>query len=245
MEFKTRISKLTENDVIIRNKKLSALVEKNSFSDAIFLLLRDREPTTFESQIFSAILISIIDHGAGTTSSLTTRFVTSTGNSLNTAVGAGVLALGDYHGGAIENAMNELKKINDERIDIETYVTTKLDKKETLFGYGHPIYKNEDPRVIWLLSLCKKLNYSSPYITTAQHIEQTLEKIKEKKICLNIDGLIAALLLAMGFKPYVGKGIFIIGRVPGLVAQSIEEKEYEKPVRRIEEQDINYITDNQ
>ena len=239
MEFKTSISKVTENDVIIRGKKLSLLIESNSFTDSIFLLLNKREPTQVESKIFSAMLISIIDHGMGTSSSLTTRFVTSTGNSLNTAVGAGVLALGDYHGGAIENSMEQLLQIK----DIEKFVKETIDNKKVIFGYGHKFHKDTDPRVEKILSLCNKLKYNSKFIDLAKEIEIKLERLKGKKICLNIDGLIAAILLEMGFKPNIGKGIFIIGRTPGLVAQAVEEKEKEKPVRRIEEDEIKYSED--
>ena len=78
MKFKTKISKLGNDDVDIRGKKLSDLIEKSSFTDAIFLLLSSREPTEKESKIFAAMLTSIIDHGMGTASSLTTRFVAST-----------------------------------------------------------------------------------------------------------------------------------------------------------------------
>ena len=71
-------------------------------------------------------------------------------------------------------------------------------------------------------------------------IESVLEKEKGKKLCLNIDGLIAAILLEMGFSPQAGRGIFIASRTSGLIAQAIEEAEEEKPVRRIDEKDISY-----
>ena len=103
MEFKTSISKITNEDVMIRERKLSALMKEASFTDAIFLILKGSFPNQQESKLFSAMLLSIIDHGMGTTSALTSRFVASSGNAVNTAVGAGVLALGDLHGGAIEN----------------------------------------------------------------------------------------------------------------------------------------------
>lgn len=234
MEFKTRISKVAEDDVIIRGEKLSSLIEKGSFTDAIFLLLTNRKPNNKESKIFSSILTSIIDHGMGTTSSLTSRFVMSGGNSMNTAVGAGVLALGDYHGGAIENSMKQLKSIT----DIENFVNDSLMNKKTIFGFGHSVYKNSDPRTKKLLEICKNENFTSKFIDKATQIESILAQ-KGKNLCLNVDGLIAAILLEMGFSPELGKGVFIIGRVPGLVAQANEEKQ-EKPVRRLDEKDISY-----
>jgi citryl-CoA lyase len=236
MEYKTHISKVTKQGPIIRGENLSTLIKNNSFTDSIFLLLTNRKPNVQESKIFSAILISIIDHGMGTTSSQTTRFVKSGGNPLNTAVGAGVLALGNYHGGAIENAMKQIKTIK----NVEEFVTTHITNKKIIFGFGHKIYKDQDPRVIQILKLCKEIDYQSTYIEKILKIEQLIEQQKGKKIILNIDGLIAAILLEMRFDPIIGKGIFIIGRTPGLVAQAVEESK-EKPVRRISEEDIEYM----
>jgi len=66
-------------------------------------------------------------------------------------------------------------------------------------------------------------------------------EVKGRKIPINIDGLIAVLLCDFGFDALLGKGIFIIGRVPGLVAQCFEELKFEKPVRRLDEDDIEYL----
>jgi len=236
MEFKTKISKVTEDDMILRGEKLSSLISSSSFSDSIFLLLNKKKPSSEESKVFSALLVSSIDHGMGTTSSLASRFVMSGGNSLNAAVGGGILALGDYHGGAGEKALEQFKEIS----NAEEFVSGALASKKVIFGYGHKIYKTEDPRVKQVLELCNSVGYKSKYIDLALEIESALEKAKGKKIILNIDGLMAAILLEMGFSALAARGVFIIARTPGLVAQSIEEKEEEKPVRRVDEEDINY-----
>lgn len=248
MRFKTSVSKLKNDDVIIRGEPLSSLIETVSFSDAIFVLLAGRRPAATESSVFSALLVAIVDHGMGTTSSLTARFVMSGGNPLNTAVGGGILALGDYHGGAIEKAMLQLNSIPVDKGKLEgvagQYVQRAIRQKETIFGYGHKVYKERDPRTVTLRALCHKLGYTSPYIELANYIETALEKEKGRKICLNIDGLIAAILLEMGFPPSLGKGIFIIGRAPGLVAQAVEEHDTERPVRRLDESEIEYLPDS-
>jgi len=247
MQFKTSISKIDTDDIIIRDNKLSNLIANYSFTDGIFLLLSGRFPETAESKIFSAMLTSIIDHGMGTTSALTTRFVTSGGNSLNAAVGAGILAQGDFHGGAIETSMKQISQFTTTfktEEDLEKIIKEYIEYKKTIFGYGHKVYKQGDPRVKMILNICDELGYKSEFVDTALKIESLIEKIKGSRLVLNIDGLIAALLLTMGFKPNIGKGIFIIGRVPGLVAHSIEEKENEKPVRRLEEDQITYNPKN-
>lgn len=242
MDFKTSISKITNEDVIIREQKLSSLMKEASFTDGIFLILKGTLPNEIESKLFSAMLLSIIDHGMGTTSALTSRFVASSGNTVNTAIGAGVLALGDLHGGAVENCMAQLlefSKLSSQ--DLNSELKNSLLGKKTLFGFGHRHYKDFDPRAKNLLDYCKTNNYTSTYIDLVLSLEKQIEAIKGKKLVLNVDGLLSALLLTMGFKPIVGKGFFIIGRVPGIVAQVIEEKENERPLRRLSEDEIKYV----
>ena len=239
MEFKTAISKMTKDDLVIHGKKHSDMVGNWNFSKTIFFLLTGKDPDAKEAAIFDAMLTTVIDHGMGTASSMASRFVMSTGNPLNAAVAGGVLALGDYHGGAIEKGMRMLQEAG-ERTDAEAFVKDCFANKKLLYGYGHKIYKEQDPRTGHLTDICKKHSYTSPSLALALEIEKAIEKEKGKKLVLNVDGAIAALLLDMGFDPAMGKGFFIIGRTPGLVAQAVEEKAREKPVRRVSEDEIEY-----
>lgn len=242
MKYQTKISKIGNNDVTIRDTKLSHLIKNESFSNSIFLLLSGRKPSKKESILFEKILISIIDHGMGTTSSMTSRFVASGGNSLNVGVGAGLLSIGDYHGGAIENCMKqfyELKEMNNSKQ--QELINSKINDKQIIYGFGHKIYKNGDPRVKIISDIVKEIKFESKFITIIEMVETSFNKIKNKKVYCNIDGLIAALLCDFGFDSLLGKGIFLIGRTPGLVAQTYEELKFEKPVRRIDEEEIEFV----
>lgn len=236
MEFKTSISKMTDDDHIIRGEKLSDLIATSNFSDAIYLILRGEKPTEAQSKVFTAMLVSVIDHGMGTASSMTARFAASGGNTVNSSIAAGVLALGDYHGGAIEKAMEQLTEVK----DAKQFVTDALANKKTIYGFGHKIYKDSDPRVAQVLSVCEKAGFKSTNIELVQVIEKEIEAQKGKKIVLNIDGLMAAILLEMGFNPLQGKGLFVIARTPGLTAQVVEELQSDDHVRRIDEDKIDY-----
>ena len=96
MKFQTRISKMNQSNEgkpmpEIRGKRLSQILEKKSFSETIFFLISGREPTGNEAVLFDKMLLAVIDHGMGTTSSMTSRFVASGGNSLHVAVAGGVI----------------------------------------------------------------------------------------------------------------------------------------------------------
>ncbi|MDP3734725.1 MAG: citryl-CoA lyase [Nanoarchaeota archaeon] len=241
MEYKTRISKVHKNDIIIRGKNLSSLINSGKLSDVIFLQLSGRTPEEKESIIFEKMLISIIDHGMGVTSSMTSRFIASGGNGINVAVGGGILSLGDYHGGAVEKTMQQF--LNWKKDDLAA-IRELIQQKKTIYGFGHKHYHDGDPRVQFLIKEMQAIGFESQYLEWKELIEQLFEEIKGKKLHLNIDGLIAILLCDFNFDPMLGKGIFIIGRTPGLVAQAHEELKYEKPVRRIEEDEITYIGDD-
>lgn len=236
MEFKTRISKLEENDINIRGVKLSSLIKTGRFTDAVFLQLSGRSPQEKESKLFEKILISVIDHGMGVTSSMTSRFIASGGNELNVAVGGGILSLGNYHGGAVEKAMQQFLSWDD-----NSKIKDMILEKKTIYGFGHTHYKEGDPRVKILIEEMKEIGFESKYLHWKEVVENYFQEVKGKKIYLNIDGLMAMVLCDFGFDPLLGKGIFIIGRTSGLIAQVHEELKYEKPVRRIKEEDITYL----
>lgn len=244
-QHKTRISKIENNDLTIRGDKLSNLIKNETFSDAVFFLLSSRRPNQHESILFEKILVSIIDHGMGTTSSLSSRTIISGGNSLNVGIAGGILSIGDYHGGAIEKAMQQFYswKEKENLEDTKNMIRDLIREKKTIYGFGHKVYKEGDPRVKMILQEMKGISFQSQFLYLKDLTEQSFLEIKEKKISLNIDGLIALLLCDFGFDPLLGKGIFVIGRTPGLVAQCHEELKYEKPVRRLKEEEIEYIKD--
>jgi citryl-CoA lyase len=226
-------SSATENVV---THELGTLVKESTFSETIFLLLTGRKPTEKERQIFEKMLICIIDHGAETTSSATSRFIISGGNDINVGVGGGILSIGDFHGGAIENAMKFFYELAEKSIEERRQIIAeKISHKEIIFGFGHKVYKDEDPRVTLLKEECQRIGFTSRFFSFLDDIEHAFQQMKGKTIPVNIDGFIAAVLCEMNVDYRLGKGIFIIGRTPGLVWQCYDELTSGKKVRRLKE----------
>jgi citryl-CoA lyase len=225
-DWKTDISSSGE-DAVIRGEKLEEVMEMD-FADAIWLLLAGEKPSEEESEIFNTILSSSIDHGVGNPSTVSARTVQSGGNDMNTSVGAGVLALGDLHGGAIEDCMEMLQ---DERNAEET-VSDMLESGETIPGIGHKVYTEEDPRASRIVEKARELGLAGENV---EKMEKIREEFAERKteLVMNVDGAIAGVMSDMEWEPELGKGIFIIARTPGLVAHVREEMD-EKPFRREE-----------
>src|SRR3954464_7383326 len=104
--WRTAIVDAGPDHIRVRGHDVLDLMRQASFTDLIFLLHHDRLPSVGERRLVDAILIGVADHGAGAPSCAAARLAVS-GNrqSLSAAVAAGVLAIGDEHGGAGSNCM--------------------------------------------------------------------------------------------------------------------------------------------
>jgi citrate synthase len=241
--WKTSITQIKKGEIRVRGYDITELMEKLTFSQVIFLILKGELPSPKESKMMEAILVSSIDHGATPPSSLTTRTVISGGNPLNAAVAGGVLTIGDFHGGAIEECAKMFQKLAKKEGDLNSLASELVKdysaKKKRVPGYGHRLHET-DPRTVKLFEIAEELGFSGKHLKLAQEIEKELEKTSGRKLPLNVDGAIAAVVSDMGFDWRLGKGFFIISRVPGLVAHAYEELTREKPMRRLGNTDFEY-----
>lgn len=236
MKWRTAISAHRENQLYIRGEKLETLIEKHSFTEAIFLLLKGSLPNEKETAMLDAILVAMCEHGIAAPSTFVARTAISTGNPFNSALAAGILAIGEYHGGAIEKCAYHLQ--SGERA--ETIVENVLKDGGRMPGYGHKMYKESDPRTQIIIKKAKELNFYGTYVELALKIANALHSQTGKNLPLNIDGAVAAIISELGIDWKLGKALFVLGRLPGLIAHTYEELTREKPYRRLEESDIEY-----
>lgn len=238
-EWKTGVTYNKPDKTLIRGYPLEELIAKLSYAEAVYLILKGELPSKGHAAVMNAILVSCIDHGVNPPSIQSARRVISGGSPLQAGVAAGVLAIGDSHGGAIEQCARIIQEAVAAKKSPEDLVEEAVANKKRLPGFGHKIYQI-DPRTQELLKIAKKNKTDGKFVKFALGVEAALEKAKSRKLCLNIDGITAALLLEMGFPWQAGKGFFIIGRTAGLVAHCVEEKTREKPFRRLSDEDVTY-----
>jgi citryl-CoA lyase len=241
--WKTAITEIKKGEIRVRGYDIAEMMEKLSFSDAIFLTLKGELPTTEESEMMRAIFVSSIDHGVTPPSTLSTRNVLSSGNSLNAAVAGGVLTIGDVHGGAIEKCARILqdwvKKPGEVSSIARELVSDSTQTKKRIPGFGHRLH-DTDPRTVKLFLMAKDLRFKGRHLELAQAVEGELVHSLGKKLPINVDGAIAAVISDMGFDWRLGKAFFIISRVPGLVAHAYEEMVREKPMRKLGDWSFEY-----
>lgn len=244
----TKITKIEPNKIYVRGYRIDKLMGKISFSQAIYLILKGEFPDEKTGKMLDAILVSSIDHGATPPSTLAARTIASTGNPLNAALAGGILSIYKWHGGAIEDAMHHyidvvnLSKAKNLSVEEAAFEFTNniLSTNKKLFGFGHR-YHTDDPRTKKLFEIAKENGFYGDYVKAALSIEDAIHKIKGKHLPINVDGAIGALLCEMGFPPELGNAFFIMSRVPGLIAHIYEEQTEQKPMRKIDPADHEYI----
>lgn len=229
MKFETKISQNIDGEHHIYDHSLSELMQKHSFTESIFLLFTGKLPSDGECALLDMMLVSAIEHGVETPSLYVPRISAASGNSVHTAIAAGVLAIGEAHGGAGEAAAFLLLRKEDAKILVDEYAK----KGERLPGYGHRIYKDEDPRASIIYEKAKQAKVSLDAFEKAYAIEAAILESKGKKLPLNIDGALAAGVLALGMHPSAAKALFVLARVAGMGAHALEELEQKNGYRRL------------
>jgi citrate synthase len=236
--WRTGITTSDETNIFIHGYDVTSLMQKATFTDTIFLLHQGRLPSKEERALFDAILIGVSDHGPAAPSAAAARIVAS-GNrrSLESAVAAGVLAMGDAHGGAAHDCMQMIsdgvalagrESISLREVARRTVADAKCDGRR-LPGMGHRVH-TEDPRTRVLFEMARTYGVARDGVAFMQAIEEAARE-QIRPLPVNIDGALSAILHDLGFLPPVGKLIFIIGRVAGVTAQVMEEHKREKPMR--------------
>ncbi len=238
--WKTAITRIDPNHVRVRGYDIGELMGRVSFGGAVYLVMRGELPGEKVARLMDAVLVSSIDHGATPPSALAARTVASTGGSLGSAVAAGVLSINRFHGGAIEDCARQLGEVvrRSEQAggDLEAAARIVLDALkqggQRMSGFGHRIH-TDDPRTRRLFALAEEAGAAGRHVQAARAVERVFAA-SGRPLPVNVDGAIAAVLADLGFEPATMNGLFMIARVPGLIAHAAEEQARERPMRRID-----------
>jgi citrate synthase len=176
----------------------------------------------------STLLILHADHEQNCSTS-TVRLVGSSMANLYASICAGICALwGPLHGGANQKVIEMLDEINKSNLSIKNCIDSAKDKnsKFRLFGFGHRVYKNYDPRAKILKQYCetifKKHYHEDPLLSIAMELEEAALKdafFIERKLYPNVDFYSGILYRMIGIPTNMFTVMFAIGRLPGMIAQ--------------------------
>jgi citrate synthase len=189
----------------------------------------------------NTLLILHADHEQNCSTS-TVRIVGSSQSNLYSAVSAGIAALwGPLHGGANQEVIEMLETIRNDGGDIQKWVNKAKDKNDPfrLFGFGHRVYKNFDPRARIIKKACddvlSKLGVNDPVLEIAKALEEVALKddyFVERKLYPNVDFYSGIIYRAIGIPTRMFTVMFALGRLPGWIAQWKEMVENKEPIGR-------------
>ena len=235
--WRTAISRVAPNEIRVRGYDLIELIGRRSYGDVVYLLLSGELPTGNEGRMVDACLVAASEHSIVAPSVGAARFVASTGVPLQAAVAAGVIGLGDHHGGAVDLCARMLMDAADS--DVQTVARRFKDEGRRLPGYGHVVH-DPDPRAARLFEVAGELGFRGRWCALAEEIEAATDAVFGKRLRLNVDGALAAILLELGLDWRLGKAFYVIARTPGFVAHVFEEQTRERPYRDVGWENVAY-----
>lgn len=200
----------------------------------------DYNPDPVVVDAMNKLLILHADHEQNCSAS-TVRIVGSSHANLYASVSAGAAALwGPRHGGANQEVLEMLEEIRDkDKGDVKKVVAEAKDKKRLLFGFGHRVYKNFDPRAKIIKVACDnvlaKLGVKDPLLEIAKELEQAALNdpyFVERKLYPNVDFYSGIIYKALGFPTPMFTVLFALGRMPGWISQWKEMRERKEDIGR-------------
>jgi len=247
--WQTALTAIEPNKIQVRGYPLDEMMGRLGFAEAVYLLLMGELPTPTIGRMLNAVLVSSIDHGVTPPSTLAARNVATSGAPLKDCVAAGILAFGPHHGGDIESCMRFLdrgltlmragKSLQEAA---QAIVLECVEQHEVPPGFGHRFH-TRDPRAARLFQMSLELEVEGEHVRLLRASERALEAYKdrfERPLPVNVDGAIAAICADLGFAYELGNAIFLISRLPGLIAHAHEERTRQPPMRQIDPKDHDY-----
>ncbi len=194
-------------------------------------MMSGRKPTDLAAKTFDVALILHADHEFNA-STFAARVTAATLSDLHSAIVSGVGALkGPLHGGANEQVMRMVEQIRTpERA--EGWIKKALADKTRIMGFGHRVYRVEDPRAKHLRRLATELGRQTGK-THYVEILNTVARVvtEEKKIYPNVDLYSGAAYAAMGIPTDQFTPIFAMSRVAGWAAHVLEQHAHNRLIR--------------
>ncbi len=212
----------------IRNGQEPVKADQELSHAANFLyMLQGERPSVEAARLMDLDFILHAEHGSNA-SSFTARVVTGTDADLHAAVTAAIGALsGPAHGGAAENVMKMAREIGDPA-NAKAYVKAKRGNREAIRGFGHRVYRAEDPRARHLRSGVELLSIEKGepqwnQILTA--LVDAMQPYARHGVNVNVDFYSGVIYHLHGIPQDLFVPIFAVGRVPGWTLQVLQQQE--------------------
>jgi citrate synthase len=203
------------------------------FAANYLCMLTGEEPSPLHARAIEQYMILTIDHGFNA-STFTARVVTSTGADLAAAIVAAIGALsGPLHGGAPSRALDMLDAIGTPD-RAEAYIRHAVESGERIMGFGHRVYKTDDPRSVLLRSVTERLG--GPLVEFSQSVEHTtvdvLAELKPgRRLYTNVEFYAGVVMHTCGIPREMFTPTFAAGRTIGWSTHVMEQASHNRLIR--------------
>jgi citrate synthase len=195
-------------------------------------MLHGEKPIPAAERTFDIALILHADHELNA-STFAARVIAGTLSDMHSAITGAIGALkGPLHGGANEAVMKMLFAIGKDGGDPVEYVKSLLAQKKKVFGFGHRVYRTEDPRATHLRRMSEQLSKdsgNSQWYEMSRRIEEYVKH--EKKLNANVDFYSASTYTTLGIDLDLFTPIFAVSRIGGWAAHVIEQLDDNRLIR--------------
>jgi len=204
---------------------VAPIAEMNTAQSYLYQLF-GREPDEKHWRPLEVYLTLLADHGMNA-STFTARVIASTGSDLCSAITGAVGALkGPLHGGAPSKVLDMLEAIGAAE-NVDAWLTAALDRGERLMGFGHRVYRAEDPRAEILRGMAREASTPEFFELSRRTEERALTMLHERKpdrrLYTNVEFYSAAVLSAVGLPGDMFTPTFAVSRVVGWTAHVLEQ----------------------
>ncbi|NUR59033.1 MAG: citrate synthase/methylcitrate synthase [Catenulispora sp.] len=204
-----------------------------SYAANYLYMLTGKEPTPEQARAIEQYLISTVDHGFNN-STFTARVIASTGADLAAAVTGALGSLsGPLHGGAPSRALDTLDEIGTPD-KAEEWVREQVEAGARIMGFGHPVYRTDDPRSVLLRAVAQRLGGDLVDFAVAVegHVLKALAELKPgRQLYTNVEFYAGVVMELAGVPREMFTPTFATSRVIGWCANILEQARDSKIIR--------------
>ena len=244
----TAVSDVDQSDVFIRGYPLKELIGRLSFSAASFLLIRGHLPTPGQTRMMDAILCSVLDYSLQKPGTVAARYCVSANPSMVAGMATAVLSVGEYTlapddaGRFIAESFTGFQASGEAMDAHADRLVAKLRAEgKRIPGFGHPNFRFVDPRAKALKDVAVAEGVWGEACDWYEAVHKAFTKLVNKPdLVINEVGIMAAVLVQMGFTPPEMTGIALISSLPGVVAHVSEELQSKQRIRVVPDEIAEY-----